>query len=380
MRHCIYCLEEKNDKEFTLEHVIPQFLGGAYAPDFLKTRDVCKGCNNNLGLFVDASFEKNWMVSNWLQQASSAFYSTNNPIGVPLACMGNTDLRPPYLPEDHICEMWLGPYGEQVFLLRPHDDRLSAYVGGNPRTMKNTETRAYFLFSENTPLNELKTWHSFQQSFHGRKVKKILCCEVEGADPTSIGFAQPDELDQARREFFMNNTEGGQDRKIKIMVNRKFDHRFICKLAIGVSYCLFGPKILDSTYGKELHKGLWHREGDDEPKVWGNALFSKENNPAFNNIMGFPNAVTLTLFSTPEGVSVNLNITSQLNWTVLCASNEILTTDDIVKIGDGQILLLVRALQTGIYLDLPYYLACKSGDTSHPGLNEILERSAKRKK
>lgn len=379
MGHCIYCREEKDDNEFTLEHVIPQFLGGAYAPDFLKTRNVCKSCNNNLGLFVDASFEKNWMVSNWLRQASSAFYEKDNPVGVSLSCMGNTDLCPPDLPEGHVCEMWLGPHGEQVFWLRPHDERLSAYVGGNPRTMKSMETRAYFLFSENTCKDPLKTWLSFEQALRGRKVKKVLCGEVEGVDPASIGFAQPDELDKARKEFFIANTEGGQVRKMQFTVHQKFDQRFLCKLAIGVAFCLFGHKVLDSAYGKELHKGLWHREGNDKPEVRGSTFFSKKGDPDFNRLVGFPNAVTLVLLSSQDGVSLNLNINSQLNWTILCASNETLTTDDVAKIDDGHILLLVRALKTGIYLDLPFYLTCKCGITSHSGLNNILERSERSK-
>ncbi|EJA7829465.1 hypothetical protein MUZ06_003096 [Salmonella enterica] len=34
MGHCIYCREEKDDSEFTLEHVVPQFLGGRMLPTF----------------------------------------------------------------------------------------------------------------------------------------------------------------------------------------------------------------------------------------------------------------------------------------------------------------------------------------------------------
>lgn len=375
MGHCIYCREEKDDSEFTLEHVVPQFLGGAYAPDFLKTRSVCKSCNSNLGLFVDASFEKNWMVTNWLQQASSAFYDKDNPVGVSLSCMGNTDLCPPDLPEGHVCEMWMGPHGEQVFWLRPHDERLSAYVGGNPRTMKSIDTRAYFLFSENTSKDPLKTWLSFEQAFRGRRVKKVLCGEVGGVDPASIGFEQPDQLDIARKEFFIANTEGRQMRKMQVPVHKRFDQRFLCKLAIGVAFCLFGSKVLDSAYGKELYKGLWHREDNDKPEIRGSTCFSRKGNPDFNRLVGFPNAVTLVLLSNQDGVSLNLNINSELNWTILCASNENLTTDDFAKIEDGQILVLVRALKTGVYLDLPFYLACKSGITSHPELSNILERS-----
>ncbi|MFW7214595.1 HNH endonuclease [Enterobacter sp. BNK-22] len=379
MRLCIYCREQKDDKEFSLEHVVPQFLGGAYAPDFLKTRDVCKSCNSNLGLFVDASFEKNWLVTNWLQKASSAFYDKDNPSGVSLVCMGNTELCPPDMPEGHVCEMWLGPQGEQVFLIRPHDERLSSYMGGNPRTMKKIETRAYFLFSENTSQNPIKTWLSFEQAFQGRKVKKILCGEVGGADPASIGFVQADELDNARKQFFTANTEGEHVRNVQTLMYTKFDQRFMCKLAIGIAYCLFGHKVLDSEYGKELHKGLWYREGNEMPKVRGTTLFSQDAAQGVNEIISFPNAVTLMLLSTKEGVAVTLNINSELNWTVLCASNESLTSDDLEKIGEGQILVLVRALQTGIHLDLPSYLAFKLGETSHSGLKNILVQAERSK-
>lgn len=380
MKYCIYCREEKNDKEFSLEHVIPQFLGGAYASDFLKTRNVCKNCNSNLGLFVDASFEKNWLVSNWLKNASSTFYDEDNPVGVSLSCMGNTELCPPELPEGYVCEMWLGPHGEQVFWLRPHDERLFAYVGGNPRTMKSIETRAYFLFSENTSKDPNKTWLSFEQAFRGRKVKKVLCGEAIGADPADIGFAQPDALDEVRKEFFISNAINMQRREVQIPVNTKFDQRFMCKLAISISFCLFGHKVLDSAYSKELYKGLWYRKGDDNPEVHGCSFFTKKSDSDFNRLVEFPNTVTLILLATQDGISLNLNINPELNWTILCASNETLTADDIAKIGDGKILLLVRALQTGIYLDLPFFLACKYGNYSHPKLNNILERSERSKK
>ncbi|WP_064120715.1 HNH endonuclease [Pseudomonas fluorescens] len=379
MGHCIYCRKDKDDQEFTLEHVVPQFLGGAHVPDFLKTREVCKSCNSNLGLFVDASFEKNWLVSNWLRDSSSAFYDKDDPVGVSLLCMGIADLCPPELPEGHVCEMWLGPLGEQVFWLRPHDDRLAAYVGGNPRTMKSTETRAYFLFSEKSHQDPLKTWLSFEQAFNGRRVKKIMCTKVEGADPSSIGFAQPDDLDRMRSDFFLANTEGELEQKTRVTVDRKFDQRFMCKLAIGVAYCLFGPKVLESDYGKELHKGLWFRDGDDEPEVRGSTLFTKQGDPAFNRLVGFPNAVAIVLLPTQDGIAINLNINSQLNWTVLCAPNDVLTAEDVAKIGDGQILLLVRALRTCIHLELPSYLAYKSGVSKHPELSALLERSERHK-
>lgn len=88
MRQCIYCRKEKDETDFTLEHIIPQFLGGAYAPDCFKVRNVCGPCNNNLGLFVDAAFEKSWFVSNRLKLAAYALFDPNGAVGLPLVCMG----------------------------------------------------------------------------------------------------------------------------------------------------------------------------------------------------------------------------------------------------------------------------------------------------
>ncbi|QBX41694.1 HNH endonuclease [Pseudomonas jessenii] len=377
MRHCIYCRTDKDDSEFTIEHVIPQFLGGAYAPDFLKTRDVCGRCNSNLGLFVDASFEKNWMVSNWLRQSSLTFYDPDKPVGVSLICMGNCDLSPPQTPDGYVCEAWLGPHGEQVYWIRPHDERMYAYVGGNPRTVKQVKTRAYFMFSERTHKDPRSTLLCFEQAFQGRKVKKILCGELGGANLADFGFSTPDDLDRQRIEYFQTECEGVQKRNIGLSVDVQFDRRFLPKLAIGIAYCLFGAKVLDTDYGKELHKGLWHQKGGEVAMVRGQSLFSAVGNKTFNSIVGFPNAVVFLILMSPEGVAINLNINEQLNWTVMCAPREILTAEDVAKIGEGQIVLLVRALQKGVHTDLPSYLAHKGGILPIAELEEIEKRAGK---
>lgn len=147
MIECIYCQQQKEEKEFSLEHVIPQFLGGNFVSDKFKTRRVCKTCNNNLGLFVDAAFEKDWLIFNYLNTEAYAFFNPNKPIPLPLQCMGISELKPPYISEEDLCEYWLGPLGEQVFWIRPDDERLYWYSGGNPRTVKKQKLEhiLYFL-------------------------------------------------------------------------------------------------------------------------------------------------------------------------------------------------------------------------------------------
>lgn len=269
MKICIYCQRPKEEHEFTLEHIIPQCMGGAYVPDHFKTRNVCRQCNNNLGLFVDAAFEKNWFVSQFFREAAYAFFDPNNPTGLPLTPMGNSDLLPPELQEDEVCESWLGPLGEQIFWIRPKDERLYWYVGGNPRTTKKVETRAYFQFSERSPKNLLLSWLTFRDAFDGHRVKKIMCTPVEGANLADIGFTTPDSLDTARIDYFYNASLDQQMRRNSLAIYTRYDTRFMAKLGVGISYSLFGGKIFDTEYFKELQKALWYREGESFPDIQG---------------------------------------------------------------------------------------------------------------
>jgi len=49
METCIICKNAKKDSEFSIEHVIPQYLGGT-----LEIKSVCRSCNNTLGTKVDS--------------------------------------------------------------------------------------------------------------------------------------------------------------------------------------------------------------------------------------------------------------------------------------------------------------------------------------
>lgn len=379
MRECIYCRNQKDDDEFTLEHVLPQFIGGAYAPDELKTRDVCKKCNSNLGLFVDAGFEKSWLVHNHLKSAAHAFFNPEKPTGLPFVCMGSSDLQPPEMSDGEVCELWLGPLGERVYWIRETDERLYWYSGGNPRTVKKKKSRAYFIFSERSNKNIVLSWLSFKECFEGKKVKKIMCSTVEGADPLKIGFSNPDELDHERINYFFTHTRQNEREVGSAAMYLHYDIRFLAKIAIGVSYCLFGKKILNTDYMQELNKALWYRQGEELPNVnFGSNLRSKDDG-LLSEMLGCENAVTLTLLPNPVGLGINLNISSSLNWVAQCALNEDLDDEDLQKIGNGLVIVLFKTLQKGIALEYPDFLAYKIGSYQHDGLNEIYNQMGKHK-
>lgn len=66
MKKCIICFENKNDDEFSEEHIIPKAFGN----NKLKIDCVCKKCNNQMGSEIDGNFAKNPGIRLLKQQIS----------------------------------------------------------------------------------------------------------------------------------------------------------------------------------------------------------------------------------------------------------------------------------------------------------------------
>lgn len=370
MKACIYCKTDKEESEFTLEHVISQFLGGAQAPDYLKTRNVCGTCNSNLGLFVDASFEKDFLVFNELNEAAYSFFNPDKPTSLPLRNMGVSDLTPPEIKEDEICECWIGPLGEQIYWIRPSDERMYWYSGGNPRTVKKVKTRAYFIWSERSIKNPIITWRSFEDAFKGRKVRKVSCTMVEGANLAHIGFSEADDLDLSRIAYFNNECSNGQERKNRLSMYLRYDIRFMAKLAIGLGHVLFGEKFDSSEYTNELHKALWFKEGDEEPSIAGQNNLG-QGDSFLRSECGISNGVTITIIPSSKYVTLNLNISKKMNWTIGIA--EIDDVKELIQedLEHGLCVVLFKSLDKGLSLTLPELIAHNSGNIINPELAEI---------
>ena len=371
MKKCIYCHESKSDEEFSFEHVIPQFMGGSLVSEKFKTRDVCKRCNNNLGLFVDAAFEKDFLVFNNLNASAHAFFDPKAPSSLPLHCMGVSSLSPPNIKETEVCEYWIGPLGEQVFWIRQNDERLYWYSGGNPRTVKSQKSTAYFIFSERSIKNPIITWLSFRDAFEGRPVKKIMCTTVSGEDPISIGFSAPDAVDSERIAFFLNESSNGKEQKCHLLMNAAYDQRFMAKLAIGIAHCLFGNSIASTSYMHELFKGLWYRDGDPTPKVRGSSALSVSGGD-LKEICGIKHAATISVLRSSEKIVINLNINQQLNWVVQCADSREIPEEELQFLGDeGWCIVLFKPVGKCIELSFAEFLAHKTGDIVNEELSTV---------
>lgn len=61
MKSCFLC--GRSDVQMSLEHSIPQFLGGKKSDDKFKKLNLCKSCNSQLGTHVDARFARSFINS-----------------------------------------------------------------------------------------------------------------------------------------------------------------------------------------------------------------------------------------------------------------------------------------------------------------------------
>lgn len=378
---CLYCDKEKPICESTLEHGIPQFLGGKYAPKIFEFKNVCGWCNSTLGRHVDASFARSWFVSAAIQNnAMTCYDAKTRQFPIPLMCMGITSHKPPNI-LDEVCESWVGPLGEQIFLIRKHDEKIYWYVGGDPIKPKQTQSsRAYFFFSERSHLAPQITWDSFKEAYSNEKTKKIMCTEVRGADPSLIGFSSPDDLDSKRIGYFKQATSIKRGyQKNSLPINVDFDHRFLCKLALAVAYGLFGEDFLASKYAEELRKGIWHRPDAnvdfDEiecntPLI--NGLSSLEfGDEKLNKILFTKGSVVILIMQVAQGFAMQLMIGERSFGCIKIADSQLVTPEIMQNFGNGVVFIFYKFLKRSLSMPLPSYLAHKLGNVANQELHEL---------
>ena len=113
MKRCLYCTEEKEESEFSDEHILPQAIGGNLSPtNPFKSDEICKQCNNLCGLVVDAPFIKSWFTQSGIAEEARRYVSFDENSVFPLQYMGPL----PDLNEGSgICEFWIGPTGDSIY-------------------------------------------------------------------------------------------------------------------------------------------------------------------------------------------------------------------------------------------------------------------------
>lgn len=369
---CLYCGYKQAAEKSSLEHVIPQSLGGAHAPDRFKIQNICKKCNNDLGAFVDASFAKSWFVTNGLATAAHKLYDGTNELPLPLTCIGPIDASGLDMPTGNLPELWVGPSGESMIWLRPKDETLYWYAGGNPRHRAEPST-AYWLPTSNDPVR-LKVgsdslFSAFKKRKNTRKVMAVACHGYPGNGYPS-GFDTPDATDV--NNIAAIRTQMGEFHG-QVRLNLHFDTRFICKLALGVGYSLFGEAFASTDHAKEFRKGCWPRN-HTQIGVRGVSMFG-DNNPLLEKFASYPGTVTLVVVATGDGYVLLMNVDEGKPFLVGLAPASL--HSPAIDSAEGYALLLLPSIREHVETTFAGLVGHRSGAYRNPALTAIDARLAR---
>lgn len=293
--------------EFSLEHIFPERLGGALCNEVFRTRNACRPCNSTLGLFADGAFIKSWFSKNDFALASQEYIDPRIPSTTsPLFYMGIlTDLT---LPEDEVCEMWLGPCGVHFYHIHRRDDsRWDTFAGGNPIDRKSDPGRVYVLLTtaqqDWVSLNLRSALDYFPQA---RRYGVNIEIRTE---PGAVEFLIP--MDEVARAEAERIRALDQQKKQGIPLNLGFDQRFMPKLALGLGSNLFGQAFLDKDYTRRLRGAMWERD-IQKRAVFGlrGVNFLNENKDITSEFMGWKGAFTIRIMPVESELVLTLHFPS----------------------------------------------------------------------
>ncbi len=239
LKKCVYCGLEKDEAEFSHEHIWPDALGGDFLDDTWKTDDVCQKCNGMSGVFVDGAFIKSWMGSAERAIGAREYLSVDNPGrgAIPLHYMGAlTDMK---TQQGELAEFWLGACGDHIVHFRPEDkeDLWASYTGGDPRreSKKAWAGRAYLSFTSMEPFWILVTVASFKAHFQGKRY--IVNAELP---PEWTGFEKPNSSDPiqvadlAVVETIREAARKQENIRTSLVLPLDLGGRFLAKLGLAI--------------------------------------------------------------------------------------------------------------------------------------------------
>lgn len=373
---CLYCGYDKPKSEESLEHAIPQFMGGEFAPQRYMLRNVCVKCNNLLGLFVDASYAKSWFVTNCLSIAAHRLFTdSSDDLPLPLVCMGLSKIPGLVIEKGQVVEHWIGPSGETIIWIRSSDERLHGYSGGNPIDKKKKPSTAYLCPTSNDPARLRIGIESFLHMFKHIRIRKILCAEVLGPTdeaPLSAFNSRTFE-DQTNVDAVMKALNSGH-LGCQIGFHVRFDQRFLAKIALGIGYSLFGQPYLNTNMARDARDICWPKDGVNIQSR-GSTTFGTTKDPLLSKFIGYPGAVVLTVMNTGHFYVLSVVIDQTIPIIVELAPSHLVS--DFVSRDEGYALLLFPSLGRSIELTLAELIAHSTDVQKHTKLEYIDARFKK---
>lgn len=380
MRTCIYCGIDKNDDEFSDEHIWPDALGGDFLPSLWRSNDVCSRCNSISGVFVDGAFIKSWMGTAERSTGAREYLSPTRPgAGVlPLNYIGQlTDVEPS---SGEVAELWVGPCGANIIHVRPANEDFGTYAGGDPRLKKKNAGRAYMALTSQELFWVLTSLASFKKHFS--KAERFVT-NMEIPPQWLKSFRPPDVNDpvQASDMIIVNSVVRTTARTDMVKVRARIDptagDRFLAKVALGFGYSLLGAKFLSTQYAKDLRAGF--READPTKRkmipIRGTGYLDGSDLAGAASVLAWTGAWVLIAKKTVKGLSITVVSPSAKVMSILVTDDPSLLTSIDAVYDDGVVWVTVPALGEAVGpIDLPSYCAHQLKAASRPELAALASK------
>ncbi len=368
MRKCIYCNQDKDESEFSLEHIFPTSLGGKVASDdVFKTRSVCKECNNKLGLYVDGSFLKSFFIQNQKAMNYLNYIDFNNDkYTLPFIFVGKK--RKIKHDDYKFCDIWLWQGGSKVYHFHNnYTEPFDTYSGGNPIAIKDKKRagEAYLISSTDNLLWIKKLLLSFKEYF-GKTKRYAVNLSIQNENDILFN---PSDKEQAIIDKIYNLGEDGLI-KTRIAINIYFEIRFLSKLSLALGHSLFGNSYLNTSYAQILNKTIWEKDNkqieNNKLKIL-NFFHSPDISNSFpSEILAFKGGHTIILSIIYNKLVLVLYLSGNIKPHIMEITDQLNTfgkNNILEKYPNGLVWVLVQPLNifSGPF-GLPEYLAYQSGD------------------
>jgi hypothetical protein len=360
----------------TLEHIWPQALGGQYAPDLFRTREVCERCNSLAGQWVDGAFLKSWLIICENAIAARHFLEPAVPGILPLIYFGIDEGFP--VQPGEVCERWIGPAGEQIYYVHQADDnKWFGYAGGDfIRRNQGDAGRAYIGLTASHDYWALTGLQSFIADLEPARLFTVTICEslpdylMQRLTPE----AQATPIEAAELAW-IRNRPSGRSGGLRASLRVDFSDRFLAKLALGLGYNIIGRAFRDSSYAEELRKLLWRRDPsqDEGIEVFGTSYWQASQFSAVSHMIGLTGAWTIMLQALREGLSVSVcTPLGRLMTIAISKDPSLLPLSAIDQYYLGALYFAVPQRRTFLGpVALPAYLAHRNGSHVVPAIAKL---------
>lgn len=307
MKRCIYCNKEKEDSEFSQEHILPKSIGGALQPiNPFSTDFVCGRCNSISGFFIDGPFAKSWFINNYRADHAAKYARITPSTILPLVYMGEMKGMEH---DNKICECYLGPTGDLIYHFHetyPIEPDTPKMVGVPPhiRTKDIDNGFAFIFLTSNNPQWIRVIFYSFADAF--KKCPLYFgngpTPRVEGANFTDI----PKELEELHQRLWEIQ---GRQHSMSFSVDAYTGNRFLAKMALGLGSIFLHDSFKQSSDADLLRQYMWTKDNDERNKIpiHGSGLMNGSDLKQIDEFLKWEGSHVIGLFENNDQLSLYTN-------------------------------------------------------------------------